>query len=297
MKLVSKALAAVTLAALLPMAPPVEAAQPPALLASWSTGDIPTGLAIGPDGKVYVGGQDGGSALVRVFLQDGTPTGLIGAGNGQEAYGLAFLSDGRLLVAEYYRHVVDQFAPDGTNLGSWAVPGSNDLFLAVDGTDNVFLTDDNGDMVRHFTSGGALIAQWPSPHPAGIYCLNGLVYVAGMFNGLMSVYDAEGTPQGSFPTGCTFAEQLGTDGLGNLLLEDHGLGQLKCFQPDGTLLWILGPSVPAYGPGTCNFFSVALGNGGAILAGDYTNRRVLVLGSQTTPTAARSWSWLKARYR
>src|ERR1041384_1694712 len=134
-KRVAKALAAVTLAALLPMAPPVEAAQPPALLASWSTGDIPTGLAIGPDGKVYVGGQDGGSALVRVFLQDGTPTGLIGAGNGQEAYGLAFLSDGRLLVAEYYRHVVDQFAPDGTNLGSWAVPGSNDLFLAVDGTD------------------------------------------------------------------------------------------------------------------------------------------------------------------
>jgi hypothetical protein len=169
--------------------------------------------------------------------------------------------------------------------------------MAIDDQDNVFITDDTGDQVRKFDSSGTLLAQWPTPHPAGVVFLNGLVYVAGMYNGTMSIYAPDGTPAGSFPTGCTWAEQLTADGSGNLLLADHGLHQLKNFSPGGTLLWTMGPNVPGYGPGTCDFFSVAPGPNNTILAGDFANRRILVLGWEVVPTKLSSWGRVKATYR
>lgn len=282
--------------ALVAMLPAEVRAQAPDLLASWPTADIPLGMAVASNGLVYVGTQSGGSALAHIYTQRGVPAGEIG-GSSPETYGVGFLHSGELLVAEYYSHIVNLFSPGGASAGTWALPGNNALFLAVDNLDDVYITDDNGDHMRKVSSGGAVLADWSTPHPAGVAFLNGLVYVAGMWNGIMSVYSPNGTLAASFPTGCTWAEQLSVDSSGNLLLTDHGLHQLKCFRPDGTLLWTLGPSVPDYGPGICDFFSVVPGAGGTILAGDYANRRVLILGARPTPTRLASWGSLKAKFR
>jgi DNA-binding beta-propeller fold protein YncE len=193
---------------------------------------------------------------------------------------------------------MDVYSPALVRINTWNLPGLLALYLAVDGQDNVYVTDGSGNTVRVFNgSAGVFVAQWTTPYPSGVACLNGLVYVAGMFNGVVSIFTPNGTPAGSFPTGCTWAEQLSVDPAGDLLLADHGLHQLKCFKPDGTLLWVLGPNVPGYAAGTCDFFSVVAGANGTILAGDYTNRRVLVLGEQATPASSASWGSVKARYR
>ncbi len=260
------------------------AAQAPTLITSWPTVDIPTGMAIGPSGLVYI------------YDQAGAPSGAVGTSN-PETYGVGFLRNGDLLVAEYYNHRVDVYSPGLVRLDTWYLPGLLALYLAVDGQDNVYVTDGSDDAVRVVNSAGVLVAQWATSHPSGVAYLNGLVYVAGMFNGVMSIYTPNGTPAGSFPTGCTWAEQLSVDQAGDLLLTDHGLHQLKCFKPDGTLLWVLGPSVPGYAPGTCDFFSVVAGANKTILVGDYTNRGVLVLGEQATPASSASWGSVKARYR
>jgi len=271
-------------------------AQAPVLLTSWPTTDIPIGMAVGPNGLVYVGAQSGGSALARIYTQGGVETGSVGTFS-PETYGIGFLHSGDLLILEYYSRTMDLFTSGGAPNGSWAFPGVRALYLAVDDQDNVYMTDDNGDYVRKANSSGTLVAGWATPHPSGVACMNGLVYVAGMWNGLISIFASDGTPVGSFPTGCSWAEQLTPDGSGNLLLADYGLSQLKCFRPDGTLLWTLGPSVPGYAPGTCQFFSVVPGAGGTTLAGDFANRRILVLGQQPTPSTLTSWGSVKASYR
>jgi sugar lactone lactonase YvrE len=253
-------------------------------------------MAIDSNGLVYVGTQSGGAALAHVYNQNGTEIGSIGGGS-PEVYGLGFLKSGELLVTEYYNRVVDLYSPGGSYDGGWSIPGSRALFMALDDQDNIFITDDTGDQIRKFTSSGTLLAQWATPHPAGVVFLNGLVYVAGMYNGIMSIYAPDGTPAGSFPTGCTWAEQLSVDASGNLLLADHGLHQLKSFSPGGTLFWTIGPNVPGYEPGTCDFFSVAPGMGNTILAGDLTNRRILVLGWEVVATKSSSWGRVKATYR
>ena len=226
------------------LSPQTAIAQAPTLITSWPTTDLPLGLAIGPTGLVYVGAQHGGSALAHIYTQTGTEIGSIGASS-PETYGVGFLHSGDFLVLEYYNRIVNLFSPGGAPDGTWALPGVRALYLAVDDQDNVYVTDDNGDHVRKVNSNGALVGEWATPHPSGVACMNGLVYVAGMWNGLISIYAPDGTPVGSFPTGCTWAEQLTPDGSGNLLLADYGLSQLKCFRPDGTLLWTWGRTFPA----------------------------------------------------
>ena len=289
-------IAASALAATLYFLPHCANAQAPVHVTSWPTVDIPLGIAVGPDGLVYVGAQHAGSAMAHVYTQAGDEVNQIGGGS-PETYGLGFLGTGELLIARYYDARVDRFTVGGVFLGTWNMGGSNALYLAVDPDDNVYVTDDNGDRVRKVNSAGVPVANWPVAHPSGIAFLNGKVYVAGMFSGTISVFLPDGTPAGSFPTGTTWAEQLSVDNSGNLLLADVGSSQLKCFEPDGTVLWTLGPNIPGYVAGSCKHMSVAQGPNGTLLVGDYDNRRILVLGQQPTAATSVSWGHVKSQYR
>jgi DNA-binding beta-propeller fold protein YncE len=270
--------------------------QPPVHVTSWATSDIPLGIAIGPDGLLYVGAQSGGAAKAHVYDTGGVEQLWLG-GTSPETYGIGFLSNGRILVAEYYFPRIDVFAPAGNQLNTWTVAGSHCAFLAVDNADNVYVTDDNGDRVRKLDSSGAPVTDWAVQHPAGIAYLNGKIYVAGMFDQTMYIFQPDGTPVGSFPTGLTRAEQVSVDSSGHLLVADWGASQLRCFSPQGVQLWVLGPSIPGYSAGTCRFTSVAGGPDGAIYVGDYDHRRVVVLGEQPTPAAPSTWGQVKDRYR
>jgi hypothetical protein len=272
------------------------AAGPPGLVRWWPTAETPMGLAIGLDGRIYLGPQAGSSALVHIYGQTGAALGALGGGDGSEVEAVGVLSNQNVIAV----HSLDQFGfifgPGGTLQG---YEGSRRRYLAVGPRDTLFITDDVDGVVRRCRTlgNGAVIGKWPTPQPSGICYLGGLLYVAGMTNGLISAYKTSGAFVGAFPSGVVNGQQLNPDGAGHLVLADHGAHQLKCFSPDGTLLWSLGPTVPGYPFATCDFFSVVADANGTIFAGDFTNRAILVLSPQATPVRSSRWGQLKRLFR
>lgn len=269
---------------------------PLTFIGSWTSTGIPCGLALGGNGTLYVGDEDNGVGL-RLFSQGGVPLGTFDPGGAIESYGIGFLSDQSVVFTDYYGTRVLRFAANGTFLSQFPTGGSVSSWLAVDESDNVYVVDDNGDMVRKFTKTGALITQWSVNHPAGIAYTEGKVFVTEMWAGQVNIYTPGGVPQGSFPNGATFAEQLTANGAGLLYLGDHGTHQLRCFTTGGALQWTLGPAVPGYPFASPDLFSVTQAPDGTLFVGDFTNRNVLIFVPSPTATSPDTFGALKARYR
>ena len=266
-------------------------AQAPALVTSWPAEFRPLGLALDGRGGLFMVDE----IDFRVYTLTGY---FLWQVVGFEGYGIAFLSDGTFYVADWYGTRLVHYQTNAAVLGSFPTGGTRALFLAVDGANNVYVTDDEGDAVREFATDGTLLAHWTAPHPSGVALAGGEVFVAGMFDGLMHVFTPSGAPIRAFSTGCVWSEQLTVDPSGQLLyLTDHTAHQLKCFDLAGNLQWAIGPNLGIAQFEDVDFFSVAVTPSGTIFAGDYSGRRILVLGNAATPTTHRTWGDLKAKYR
>jgi streptogramin lyase len=271
-------------------------AQPPTFLSAWQVPGLPLGLAVGADGRVFVVDETAAGGAARMYSPTGASLGILGPSNLGQGYGVALSNDNSILIANYSLCSVQRYSPTGTLLASWPVGGSGSLFIAVDDADNVYVTDDEGNAIRKFSKTGSPLAQWTVQHPSVVACFNGSVYVVGMFAGIVSVYSPTGTLQRTFPTGCTWAEQLASDGYGHLYLADHGKHELKCFQDTGELLWTLG-DVPGYAYVHPDFFSVAIGRDGTLYAGGFNDRHVLRFSPRFTGVTRTTFGALKALYR
>jgi sugar lactone lactonase YvrE len=270
-------------------------AQAPTFLGSWPTTGIPLGLCLDASGLLYIP-DEYNDVTMRVFTQAGAPVATF-PGTAIESYGVVVRSDQTIMVSDYYGCRVLRYSASGTLLSQFSTGGQRAHELALDASENVFVTDDPGDAVRRFTPQGALLAQWTVTHPSGVAVVDGLVYVAEMFGGNMRIFTLNGTPQGSWPTGCTHAEQLSRDAAGHLYLADFGQHRLKCFATNGTLLWSMGPSVPGYPYPESYFFSVVVAPDGTLYAGDFQNRNVLMFSPLPVSTIRDTMGGLKSRYR
>lgn len=90
----------------------------------------PSGLAVGPDGNVYV--TDAGHDSIKIFDGDGKFLREWGAkgtkrGHLNAAAGIAFDSSGRLHEADSANHRVQMFTRDGKFLGEWYLPNAGKL--------------------------------------------------------------------------------------------------------------------------------------------------------------------------
>lgn len=268
----------------------------PTHVASWPTADLPLGIALGSNGWLYVTTQAGATVRAHIYDPTGIEQGQI-PGPSFEAYGIGFLGNGELAIADYSPHVVRLYAA-GTLVGAWSAGGTNSGFLTIDGADNLYITDDAGDRIRKFDSAGNLLLSWRIDHPAGPAYFNGRIYVAEMFTQTMRVFLPDSTLVGTFSTAGTLrAEQIGVDSSGNLLVTDWDGRKLRCFTPQGVLLWTVGPTIPGYAAGTCRFTSVAAGPNGLIYAGDFDHRRVVVLREEPTAALPSTWGKVKDQYR
>ncbi len=190
----------------------------------------PRGLALGPDGDVYV--VDSDNHRVQVFGPDGSfrrewgshcnlalglgcvdPDGAgpleLGDGQFQEPWGIAVAQDGRVYVADTWNHRIQVFAPDGTFLTKWGTYGQTDratwLFygprdIAIDASGRVFVTDTGNKRVVVFDQEGNYLDQWGSAgagpgqfeEPVGIDLdAEGNIYVADTWNQRVQVFSPD----------------------------------------------------------------------------------------------------------
>lgn len=224
------------------------------------------GLAIGPDGMLYVA-DSGNDRVQRFDLDGGHGAQIVAPGTLAYPMGLTVRKT-RVLVADNQNHRVVVFDTGGRQIttigaGKGGRPGQleHPYDVAADASGRVFVADDINHRVVRFSTLPNYVykARWGSygqapgqlAYPRGIATdAGGLIYVANTGNDRIDVFDnggklvrtmgRSGRASGQFdePTG------VGADASGIRAVTDSVNGRLQLLNPDGSIAAIWGSPNP-----------------------------------------------------
>ena len=262
--------------------------------------DTPRGVAVAPDGTVYV--ADSGNSRIQRFSATGTFLGTWGSPGGDdgqfiEPQGIAVAPDGTVYTVDFDGRV-QRFNATGTFLGAWEVQSSGNVGVAPDGT--VYVTESSWYRVRRFSATGAPLGGWGSPgggdgqfsEPRGVAVApDGTVYVVDSDLGhriqrfsatgtFLGTWGSPGGGDGQFmlPRGVAVAPD------GTVYVADTGNHRIQVFSADGTFLGKWGSE----GSGNGQFKypeGVAVAPDGAVYVADTGNHRIQVFRVQSSSTS------------
>ena len=217
----------------------------------------PTGLAVGPDGLIYVADThyhrvmvfDPSGALLRQF-------GRFGEDDGCFIYptDVAFGADGRIYVSEYGGNDrVSIFSPDGEFLSSFGTPGSEAgqlsrpaalrvdvqagrVYVADACNHRVAVCDLSGRPVRYVGSVGGQLGQLRYPYDLALMPGGGIL-VCEYGNNRIQVFDAAGRGvvtyggPGRTPGKLAYPWGVALDGRGRAFVVDAGNNRIQVWRP------------------------------------------------------------------
>lgn len=231
----------------------------------------PRGVAVGPEGNVYV--VDSDNNRVQVFDPSGNflhewgsncnlatnhgcvdPDGngpmVYGDGQFQEPWGITVADDGRIYVADTWNHRIQVFDSDGTFLSKWGTYGQTSsaavlLYgprdVAVDAAGQVYVTDTGNKRVMVYDQEGTYLTQWGSSgigpsefeEPVGIAVdAEGNTYVADTWNQRVQVFDSNHEFVRDWPVEAWYGESV----VNKPYLAVDDLGRVYITDPEGYLV-------------------------------------------------------------
>ena len=309
------------------------AATAPAFVTKWGSygtaaGQFlyPLGLAVGPDGSVYV--ADHSASRVQKFFNDGAfalQWGSSGSGGGQfdGLMDIAVDAGGNVFTLEDANQRVQKFTSGGGYVTKWGSYGTCDGYfsgpsgIGVDGMGFVYVADDGNRRIQKFTGSGSFVTKWGSwtdPCAPGDWQddwlyptdvagdLTGRVFVAAahsvrVYSGAGDLLTVWGGPAGSGPGQFYYPHGVAADAAGQVYVADMGNNRIQILSSSGVFLTQVG----SFGAGDGQFnqpTSVAVDAQGNMFVLDTGNHRIQKFsGAGPTPAIRTTFGRIKARYR
>jgi DNA-binding beta-propeller fold protein YncE len=241
-----------------------------AFVEAWNI-TLPDGIAVAPDGRFYVCGQD---RVVRYGARGAYELewGTTGSDPGQfrSPIDVAVDAAGFVYVTDWQNHRVQKFTADGGFVRAWGSEGAGDgqfmlpFGIAWDPAGSLLVADGWTNRIQRFTTDGAFLAAFGS---------------AGTGPGM---FDSPGRP-------CV-------DPDGFVIVPDAGNHRIEAFRADGSFVTAWGSA--GTGPGQFNHPTCVATDGlGNIYVMDKDNSRIQKFGAVATASRGTSWGELKARWR
>jgi len=263
---------------------PSEPETPPKYLGSWGTvgrGDsefnYPCGIAVAPDGKVFV--ADWGNGRIQYF----SPTGVFLGKWDADARELDFGPDGNLYVISFHNGVYC-YTPTGSLIRRWGFEGSGeggfyqprDISCSEGG--NVYVSDTDHYQIQYFTSTGSFLGSWGvrGSGPGEFYKPDGVVvspdnevFVTDYLNRNVQYFSAKGSYLGVFDKKMPSLNGIDVGPEGKIYVADYHEGVL-CFTPRGSFQGTIAEE--GFGEGkVVNADAVAISTKGVIYVTDIAN--------------------------
>ena len=224
---------------------------------------MPSDVALGADGQIYV--VDGGNHQIAVFDAAGTrvtSVGMHGDEDGQlnGPVGMGISSRGEIYVADRGNQRVVMFAADGsprrvidleedgeeaTPIDVAVSPNGKELFITTNNSHRVLVYSNQGTFLRAWGGEGEDPGQFRFP---GAIALDraGNVYVVDVLNSRVQKFDPNGNILGTFgkrggKPGTFFRPKgVTVDSGGRIYISDSYLGVVQVLSPAGEFLYTLG---------------------------------------------------------